>query len=210
MKVYIPFKMIVDTDSGILRLIEKVQQVPEYSINEMKSFLLNRGKENPVIDFNKERKLEIMEQVYDEILDRFYEKILPLSLTTDLISFIINTYKLGFSNELEITIACNYELEMEYLKSITSSLPYSLNMEFNTDLNLNRFDCIFIKYLDEFMVDYLIDIIKLEGKRIYVADYNFNTLYDTESKTKIIDPYLHLKLESNGNIVSLVSLYNKK
>ena len=80
----------------------------------------------------------------------------------------------------------------------------------NTDIVLNDFDCIFTKFIDNYYVDYLLDTVQIKGKRIYVADYNFNTIYDDEHELVIIDPEIHIRLESEGNIISLVTLYNKK
>lgn len=211
MKVYIPFNMIVDTDFGIIRLTEKLNKLPEYSVNKMKSFLLKRYFEDPVPEYCKLRELDInSEYLYEILLSKFYEKVLRQSTLTDMISFVINTYKLGLANEVNIVVGCDHECEIEYLKSILSSIDYDIDMELNININLNDYDCIFTKYIDEFYVEYLVDNIKLEGKRIYVADYNFNTLYDDESKERIISPEFQIPLESDGNILHLVSLYNKK
>lgn len=210
MKVYIPFNMIVDTDFGIIRLIEEVQNISKYSTNKLKSFLLKRENENPVPEYSKLRGIDISEYAYDMILSKYYNKVLPLSTVTDIISFVINTYKLGLSSEVEILIGCDLESEVELIKKLTSSLDYSFETELNININLNDFDCIFTKYLDDAYVDYLLENVKISGKRLYVADYSFNTLYDTESEQFIIDPMLHMRLESEGNIVCTVSLYNKK
>lgn len=211
MKVYIPFNMIVDTDFGIIRLTEKLNNISEYSVNQIKSFLLKRYFENPVPEYCRLRELDnTSEYLYDVLLSKFYEKILPKSTLTDMIAFVINTYKLGLANEVNIIIGCDYECEIDYLKSILSSIDYDIEMDLNINIKLNDYDCIFTKYIDEFYVEYLVENIKLEGKRIYVADYNFNTLYDDESKERIISPVLQIPLESNGNIIHLVSLYNKK
>lgn len=209
-KIYIPFNMVVDTDFGMIRMIEKVQNISEYPVNKLKSLLLKREDENPVIDYNRIRKLNISEYTYDVILEKYYEKVLPLSSLTDMLPFIINTHKLGVSNELQITVACDLESEMKYLSKITSSLNYTIDTELNSNINLNDFDYIFIKYIDQYYVDYLINTAKIRGKRIYVADYEFNTLYDSESGQRIIDPMLHIELESVGCVVCTVSLYNKK
>ena len=183
MKVYIPFNMIVDTDFGIIRLAEKLNNIAEYSVNKIKSFLLKRYFENPIPEYCKLRELDnTSEYLYDILLSKFYEKILPKSTLTDMIAFVINTYKLGLSNEVNIIIGCDYECEIDYLKSILSSIDYDIEMDLNINIKLNDYDCIFTKYIDEFYVEYLVENIKLEGKRIYVADYNFNTLYDDESK----------------------------
>ena len=210
MKVYIPFNMIIDTDFGMIRLIEKIQDIHGYSVNKLKSFLINRENENPISEYNKLRQINIIESAYDLILDKYYQIILPLSSVTDMVAFVINTYKLGLSNEVEITIGCDLECEIEYLKSILSELNYSFDIQLNIDIDLNEYDCIFTKFMDKYYVDDLLNRVKIKGKRIYVADYRFNTLYDTENKLKIIDPELHMRLESEGNIISLVSLYNKK
>lgn len=210
MKIYIPFNMIIDTDFGIIRLMEEVQNIDKYSVNKLKSFLLKRENENPIPEYSKLRGIDVSEYAYELILERYYNKVLPLSMVTDMISFIINTYKLGLSSEVDILIGCDLESEMEFLKSITSSLKYPFEMELNMNVNLNDFDCIFTKYLDDAYMDYLLDNVKISGKRLYVADYSFNTLYDTESEQFIIDPTHHMRLESEGNIVCTVSLYNKK
>lgn len=210
MKIYIPFNMIIDTDFGMIRLIEEVQGIPKYSVNKMKSFLLKRESENPIPEYSKLRGIDVSDYAYELILEKYYKKILPLSMVTDMVSFVINTYKMGLSGEVEILIGCDLEIEMEFLKSITSSLKYPLEMDLNMNINLNNFDCIFTKYLDDSYVEYLLENVKISGKRLYVADYSFNTLYDTETEQIIIDPILHMKLESEGNIVCTVSLYNKK
>lgn len=210
MKIYIPFNMIIDTDFGMIRLIEEIQDLHGYPVNKLKSFLINRENENPISEYNKVREIDIIESAYDLILDKYYKMLLPSSSVTDMLAFVINTYKLGLSNEVEITIGCDLECEIDYIKSLLSELKYSFDIELNMNIDLNNYDCIFTKFMDKYYVDYLLDTVKISGKRIYVADYNFNTLYDTENGLKIIDPELHIRLESDGNVVSLVSLYNKK
>ena len=206
--VYIPFNMIVDIDSGLIRLIEKTQNIPEYSINRLKSFLLKRININPIQEYNKIRNIDVLESAYDVILDKYYESILPLSLLTDMIAFVLNTYKLGLTNELRITVGCNYECEMEYMKKISSSIEYSIETVLNEQVDLNTFDYIFIKHLDGYYVDYLMNVVKIKAKRLYVADYNFNKIYENDEY--MIDPELHLILSTTGNILSTVSVYNKK
>lgn len=210
MKVYIPFNMLIDTDFGIIRIVEKFTKIDEYPVNKVKSFLLNRTKENPIYEYRDIRNIVCSNYIYDLVLKKYYENILPLSEITDLILFVINTYKLGLSSELEITIGCDYECEIKYLNKVLSSLDFPINIDENINIKLKDFDCIFIKYLDEDYADYLLEVAKLSAKKIYVADYNFNTIYDEENDTRIIDPIIHMKLESEGNMLYTVSLYNKK
>jgi hypothetical protein len=120
----------------------------------------------------------------------------------------MNTYKLGVSNEIEITVGCNSELEIEYLRSAIST-DYTIHTDLNMNLKLDKFDYIFTRCLDNFYADYLINN-KIKGKRLYVADYAFNTIVDPETKNIAIDPMLHIRLEAEGFVVSTVSLYNKK
>ena len=209
MKVYIPFNMIIDTDFGMIRLIEKAQNLSEYPVNKLKSFLLKRESENPIPEYNKIRQINMSEYAYDLLLDKYYDMILKLSTVTDMVSFIINTHKFGLTNDVKITVGCDQTSEITYLNSLLSSLNYPIDMQLNSDIDLNDFNCIFTKYIDEAYVDYLLNNVKIEGKRLYVADYSFNTIYD-EDQLIIIDPILHLQLESKGNIVCTVSLYNKK
>lgn len=210
MKLYIPFNVIVDTDFGLLRLTEKLYKIPEYSVNKLKSFLIHRKNENPIPEYCELRGLkDAPDYLYMLMLEKHYESVLKLSQLTDIISFVINTYKLGLSNEVEITIACNTEEEIKFFKKIVSSLKYTFNMDLNQNINLNDFDYIFTKCLDVYYVDYLVDS-GINAKRLYVADYEFNTIVDKETNTTIIDPVLHMRLENEGFVVNTVSLYNKK
>lgn len=209
MKLYIPFNMIVDTDVGVLRLVEKINKLPEYSVNKIKSFLIKRENEDPIPEFSTLRKIQSSDGLYGIMLESRYQGVLNASGMTDILSFVINTYKLGLSNEMEIIIGCNRELEIEYLKSKLSALNYSFDMQLNKDIKLKDFDYIFTKVLDQYYVDYL-ESNDIRGKRLYVADYRFNTLIDEESQSVIIDPIQHMRLESMGIIVSTISIYNKK
>jgi len=208
--IYIPFNMIIDIDSGVLRLIEKVEKIDELPNNKLKSFLLRRHNENPILEYCKLRDINVLESTYDIILEKFYKAAINLSLKTDLIGFIINTYKLGVSNEVIITVGCNNEYEIEYINSVLSSFKIKVNAVLSEKIDLNEYDCIFTKVMDEYYLEYLTDIVKIHGKKIYVADYMFNTINDTEKGIYAIDPAIHIKLESNGNILFFVSVYNKK
>ena len=211
MKLYIPFNMIVDTDFGIIKFTEKYFNISEYSKNKLKSFLIHRTGENPIPEYCDLRKLdkEKAGSLYETMIERYYSAVLKLSNMTDILSFVINTYKLGFSNDLEITIGCNTEEEMNFLKKSLSSLKFTITMVLNKDINLNDFEYIFTKYLDSYYIDYLINN-KIKAKRLYVANYGFNTIVDEESGTTIIDPVLHMRLESEGFVVNTISVYNKK
>lgn len=211
MRIYIPFNMIIDIDSGIIRLLEKVQNIESYPVNKLKSFLLKRNNENPIPEYCKIRGIDgISEYSYDIILDKHYDKLLPLSLKTDMIAFIINTCKLGLLNELRIMIGCDYKSEIEYLSTILSSFNVNTDIGFNIHIDLKEYDYIFTKYIDDYSVDYFLNTVGIEGKRLYIADYRFNTLYDNEQGMAIINPEILMDLESKGNVVSLVSIYNKK
>ena len=211
MKVYIPFNMIVDVDFGIIRLIEKANNLKdEYPVNKLKSFLLKRENENPIPEYSKLRGIGLGDS-YNLIMgdEKYYNMALKLSSLTDILSFVINTHKLGVANEMKITVVCNTENEIEYFKSITSSLKYSIDIELNMNIKLDDYDYIFIKYLDEYYIDYLVRS-GIKGKRLYVADYAFNTILDPESNMNVIKPEFHLVLDSIGCVVSTISVYNKK
>ena len=209
MKVYIPFNMVTDIDFGLIRITEKVYNLPAFSENKIKSFLLKRENENPIPEYCELRKVKFNEYIYQVIMENYYDAALELSEMTDILSFIISTYKLGLSNEMEITIGCNTESEIKYLQRMLSGLNFKIDMDLNINLNLNNFDYIFSKVLDEFYVDYL-EKNKIQGKRLYVANYKFNTLVEEQSQEIIIDPLLHLRLDAMGIVVNIISIYNKK
>lgn len=211
MKLYIPFNLLVDTDYGIIRLVEKLYDIPEYSVDKVKSFLLTRENEDPIIEYCNLREIDYEEDIinYNHIIENEYKKILPLSKLTDIVSFVINTYKLGLSNELEITIGCNYDFEIEHLQKRLSKLNYTLDIVLNSDIKMDSFDYIFTKVLDKHYVNYL-ETNNIRGKRLYVANYAFNAVVDEEKQSYVIDPTLHLHLESMGIVVNTVTIYNKK
>lgn len=207
-KIYIPFNMIVDTDYGVIRLVEKVQNVEPISKNKLKSFLLKREEIDPIPEYSKLRNLEVSEHTYSLIMNEFYESVLQMSTYTDLLSFILTTHKLGVTNELQITVGCEHETEIDYLCKMVTGVK--LNCRLTKDIKLNDFDYIFVKVIDPAYVDYLIDTEKISAKRVYVADYAFNTIYEKEYDQYIMDPFLHMKMEEHGNVMCVVSIYNKK
>ena len=143
------------------------------------------------------------------IITKGYSTVLKLSKVTDILAFVMNTYKLGLSNEMEITIGCDMPEELEYLKKKLSKLEYSLDIRLNSELKLNDFDYIFNKYINEDYVKDLIENKKIRGKRLYISDHNFNVFIDQDGN-KIVDLEYHIPLESNGIVLSLISIYNKK
>ena len=210
MKVYIPFNMIVDTDFGVIRFVEDVNRLSEYPVNKLKSFLINRESENPIPEYCELRNVYCVAS-YNLLMEteKFYNAILKLSKVTDIMSLVINTHKLGLASEMDIIIGCNTEMEIQHLKDILSKLRYGIKIELNSNIKLNDFDYVFTKCLDEYYVEYLISN-GINRKRLYVADYKFNTIIDPESKKVGINPELHMELESHGIIVSTISIYNKK
>lgn len=209
MKLYIPFNMVIDTDVGIIRVAEQVQDIPEYPINKLKSFLLKRENINPLPEYSKVRRIEIPDFAYDSIITKAYPIVLLCSIPTDIILFVINTYKMGYSNDIEITIGCDTQQEIDHLKKVFNKFEYSLDIKLNSNIDLNNYEYIFNKYIDEFYVDDLVNNKKLTAKRLYISDHNFNTLTD-EKGNKIIDINYHIPLESNGIVLNLISMYNKK
>lgn len=209
MKLYIPFNMILDTDVGVIRLVEKLHNLSEYPINKLKAFLLNREDINPVPEYAKLREVNIPDYVYETIITKGYPSVLKLSKVTDILVFVMNTYKLGLSNEMQITIGCDTQDEVDCLTRKLSKLDYTLDIRLNNELKLDDYDYIMSKYINEYYVDNLINNKKLRGKRLYISDHKFNVMID-EDGNKIIDLEYHIPLESAGIILSLITIYNKK
>lgn len=213
MKVYIPFNMIVDIDFGLVRFYEKYKEISEYPKNKLKSFLINRKEENPLLEYRELRNIDTLinslDYLYSAMMTNHYSSVLKLSNITDILALVINTHKLGLANEMEITVGCNTEEEISFFRTLTSSLKYTISTKLNSNLKLKDFDYIFIKTLDRYYTDYLLNN-EISGKRLYVANYRYNTLVDEESNKSIIDPEIHISLESEGNVISLISIYNKK
>lgn len=214
MKVYIPFDIIVDTDFGIIRMINKLNGLESKNINKIKSFLIKRTNPNPVEEYCELESVTKQDITYDEFYNKMmskehYRYILLMSEFTDMLSFIINTSKLGLNSEVFITIACNNEEEVNYLSSKLSKLKMTPDIRLSKDIDINDYEYIFVKYLNDNYIKNLEDN-GIRGKRLYVADYGFNTIYDEEIDANIVLPMYHIALESLGIAVCTVSLYNKK
>ena len=72
------------------------------------------------------------------------------------------------------------------------------------DVNLNDYNGIFVKYIDE-SID---ELDSIEGYNVFVADYNCNLI--VEDQESIIDPEYTVRLAIHNNQISTISIYGEE
>ena len=173
----VSFNCLIDTDFGLLTLIaQKFFDTSvfseeffnnNYSVELLKNAVYNREEKNPLLLCMKSPRNS--DNYYNQFMTEQYSEILQRSMITDMIDAIRSMEVSGAI----FTIACKYQSEIDLLDSIDFLKKYNKLLVDNIDLNM--FNQIFIKSLD----DYIMDKIKgsnMLDKRIYLARYEFNNL----------------------------------
>ncbi len=211
MDILIPFDLLVDTDIGVLKVIERdynddryfnIDRIKDNDYNDLDDntfyFLLTyRNYINPLYLITDEKMLskEDIDDLYNQLLKEKYIDILQLSKTTA----IYNIFHYGMmhnENPFKLTVLCKNELDVEYLKEINFKCKTIIINNKNDlyKLNMNEYEHIYVKNIED-----LSYFNKMEMKNIYIANYRFNTKYTENPETK--DGMYTLKLEFIFDII---------
>ena len=215
-KAYVPVNMFLDTDFGLCNLLRIFNNKPK-SDNRIKRILRDRKNEIPIEEFIEKYPIDGETALFNNthfnifMKDGHYEKIVQVSpLFESIVNMIGSSYAFKLSDQLQFLIGYDHECEKEVLDELSNTLQNKINAELaymkNEEIDLNDFDIIFVKVLDDSYLQWLLDI-GISRKKIYVADYKFNTLSDDKGNTTIQLQYL-ADLEKNGNIVYTISMYD--
>lgn len=208
----IPFNLIVDTDFGLIRMIDKMYHNTDTFYSSLLSMpdknliylLYHRKNENPLYIVSKDKEdLETMNSYYDQFIESEYVKILKYSCTTS----IHNLIKLSLTTDgvIKPCILCRNNLEKEFLSKIDKDTFSKCAIEISQleYLNLNGFDPIYVKNYKDAIKSYK----TLLGKNIYVAGYRFNMYEDESMKEPMLNPDIY-KVLGNANEIKITSIYN--
>lgn|SRR5574344_22679 len=207
----IPFNCIVDTDYGLLSLIndsyldKDVFDVDFFNknhrIKDMVKEIYLREFINPLSICMKDKtEIEKQDQLYQDFMNEKYQDILNLSMETEVYN-AIELFKL--SGEIRTGIVCNRQEEIDFLKTLpgTKGIPAFLLKDFKKEFPL--YSQFYFKSLDDIYFTSIYSLI--HNQTVYIADYKFNTLILSDQAQKDI---LYLRL--NMNAFSLYSPYNKE
>lgn len=207
----IPFDLIVDTDYGLIQLIKEkyfdrsvFNGVIEAEIKQIIYFLYSRKNINPLSEFVLEEiDKDTMDSLYKEFIEKEYVSILKRSITTD----FYNLVKLFNSSDGAITpiILCKNELEESYVNKLSriQEIKPPLNVligDYN-DIDISPYDPIYFKYY----TDTLKVLDKLNGKNLYIANYEFNFQYTKEENRILLADISVLLLDHN--IAKVIDIY---
>lgn len=182
------FQLICDTDLGLYRLIKEDYYDRSVFDNYLfdssderfiKTILLSREYFNPLFIFCKKNVLTNieMDDLYQEFLDKEYDRILELSTPTtimELASRANNTNKI-----VNVTILCNTDEEKQWVSKYNYKLKCVVSKYKNFDLQ--KYDTVYIKDI------YTLTLFKqesLKSKNIIFPRYVFN-LETNSRKTEI-------------------------
>lgn len=206
LNVLIPFNMIIDTEMGLLKLIQFDYNNTEYFypgiINGDDTFkkyvLLTRNERNPLCVAVKDEKMDCADDLYKQFIEKEYSSILQLSPPTALrdVGAILRT---SIDKVVKINILCETDDEIELL--VNRQVPYDDIVKGTPEtISISQYNVLFVKDTKD-----LTRYKDVEGKEIYVADYEFNILRDPNNEDLLINPeYIFDYISTNGfNIASV-------
>lgn len=210
MNVLISFDMIFDTDLALIRLIrEKYLDPEEFKFNlitqppsVLKYILKYRGDINPLTNFvvNEEDAdqyyLKFIEEKYDEIL-KYTEK----TTIFDLVSRFVAS-----KGMIMTTILYHDEREEMLIKEFDryGHIDKILVDDWKKDIDLNRYDTI---YLKDYQKVLLFDLLKFNGKNVYISSNIYNMSLDGIGN-KVIPNIDISTICMDRNDIYVIDLYN--
>ena len=214
--VLIDFNMIIDTDFGLLTLIDREYLDNEvfsvdwfnqhHIIKELVKALYEREERNPLSEVVLKEKVsyDTIEQLYSEFIStkKTYNEILNLSMVTEIYNLIESFKSTG---DINIGIVCNNQEELDFLNTLKVTKPITKFLLFDLSPQIiSKYNQFYIKYTDSMLTKFISDIITT--KTVYFANYKFNI--NDEKKTVNINKYTD-RISANMNNLGVIDIYNK-
>lgn len=201
----IPFDMIIDTDVGILKLAKERyidSSIYYYGILQLSidilAYMLTKRKEVNPLSIAKKSGIgnSVIDQNYKEMIESDYDKIVSLSVTTDL----FDAMRYFISSDIIIpTILCKNDIEADMLSKIKFEKKIAVEVCPPEHLSA-KYDPIYIKDISKInRYSHLLD-----GKNIYIANYGFNFV---EVEDNLVLPDDALEIISGKALPKIVSIY---
>lgn len=206
--VLVPFNILVDTDMGLLKLVEFdynndlyfLQGILHTSETNQQYAMVTRTKINPLSVILQYDDNDLAENLYSQFMEKEYVQILKLSCNTSIrdLSELLNT---TIDQVIRITILCKSEQEQRevedrHIKSFRTIVESDLNK-----INLSDYQVLFVKSI------YDLDRYRnVTGLNIYVPNYGFNITIDPEMSQPLL-PEDILKKYGKENEFEIFSIY---
>ena len=207
----IPFNCIVDTDLGLMSLISKYYLDNTFfdieffkknnNIRKMVKSLYMREEENPLLLCMINKDKDIADEYYKEFMEKKYDDILNLSVTTELYSLITIFKTFG---DIRSTIICKDKREKDLLSKLVNSSTLQCIMPKDIIETISMYEQFYFKSVDDYYLSILADSIK--SKNIYFANYKFNF----DGNYMIKDSKYTAILDILRNKCSSIDIYNRE
>lgn len=200
----ISFHTLVDSDVGLIRLIQKEYLDPsvfdvsffDRPLDDIVMDLYNRNTANPLCLFSKENR-EVLDDYHTQFFKNRGKAILELSIITNVMDMI--SY-FNSSNEIKATILYYSDLQKDILDSIPE---LDNNDKVCIDpINVLQYPQYFFKYIQE--ADFFAS--DVTGKTFYISTFGPNL---NEERNDIRDCETISKISENNNALSIFNLYSK-
>lgn len=175
-----PFNVIVDTDMGLMKLIQFEYYNDTYfnmglidTTDSLQQFTAAmRPQENIMVSLCSDAcSEEMVEDFTNQFFSKEYDQILSLSPMSQVMK-IIETIKLMHSErDVRIDVLCSSEKEKQLLER--RQIPVNIVMGDFSTVDMNNYDALFVKCVYDLTI-----FGDLERKVIYVPNYKFNVIYD--------------------------------
>ena len=185
----VPFDVLIDTDMGLLKLIEFEYHNEDFflpgilntSETNQKYFLVTRISPNVISSLLTIEDEELAEDLYNQFIDKEYDEILKLSCNTSICDLTL-THRKNMNQVIRVTVMCKDEREKKLVEDRRISVFRTIISD-PESIDINNYGTMFVKDVDD-LDRYRI----IEGKTIYVPNYGFNVFNDPNYPNPILKP----------------------
>lgn len=204
--ILIDFNMIIDMDYGLIKLMNDKYSKSKYVLSFMLDLpddillhtLTIREQRNPIFDFINSKYENQSDNLYEQFMDQEIARIYEYAQPTDLLNLVRAYLK---TDAIDVTVFCKNQQEQLLInKYLNPSENLHVIVSIIEDINISKFDSIYIKYYEDFL-----KFKNLQAKNLYTA----NCKYNLEKDKKDPIPLLSVSgIIGGSNKISLIDLYS--
>ena len=205
------FDLIIDTDIGLLKFIQKEFNNPnifipgilrERDVNIMKMIVTDRSQYNPLKTYMIEgtEAYNSADSLYSQFMEKHYEEILKLSTQTSLFDIIRRSSSMG--DAVKFDIICKDELEKQAIISRFKKFKISPSVKIVkklSDFDVSHYGSIYVKDIRDTLF-----FPTFEGKNVIIGNYKFNC---EDNLPLVPKKEVTAKLLLLSNVVKMIDMY---